>query len=56
MAKHCQFGDIIDELIRDRLVGGLRDARLAERPQSDPELTLEKDINQARQSKAVKKQ
>ena len=31
MAEHCQFGDINDGLIRDRLVVGLRDTRLAER-------------------------
>ena len=56
MAEHCQFGDINDELIRDRLVVGLRDTRLAERLQLDPELTLEKAVNQAMQSEAVKKQ
>ena len=55
VTEHCQFGDINDELIRDRLVG-LRDTRLAERPRLDPELTLEKAVNQARQSEAVKKQ
>ena len=55
-AEHCQFGDINDELIRDRLVVGLRDTILAERLQSDPELTLEKAVNQARQSEALKKQ
>ena len=53
-AEHCQFGDINDELIRDRLVVGLRDTRLAERLQLDPELSLEKAVNQARQSEAVK--
>ena len=52
MAEHRQFGDINDELICDRL--GLRDTRLAERLQLDPELTLEKAVNQARQSEAEK--
>ena len=42
MAEHCQFGDINDERIRDRLVVSLRGTRLAERSQLDPELTLEK--------------
>ena len=56
MAEHCQFGDINDELIRDRLVIGLRDTRLAGRLQLDPELTLENAVNQARQPEAVKKQ
>ena len=56
IAEHCQFGDINDELIPDRLGVGLRDTRLAERPQLDLELTLEKAANQVKQSEAVKKQ
>ena len=28
MAEHCQFGDINDELISDRLVDSFRDTRL----------------------------
>ena len=56
MTEHCQFGDINDKLIRDRLVVGLRDTRLAERLQLDPELTLGKAVNQARQYETVKKQ
>ena len=44
MAEHCQLGDINDELIRDRLVVGLRGTRLAKRLQLDPELTFEKAI------------
>ena len=42
MAEHCRFGDINDELIRDRLVFGLSDTELAERLRLDPELILEK--------------
>ena len=34
---------------------GLRDAKVAKKLQLDAELTLEKAINQAHQSKAVKK-
>ena len=56
MVEHCQFNDINDELICDRLGVGLRDTRLAERLQLEPELTLEKAVNQPRQSEAVKKQ
>ena len=43
-------------MIRDKLVVGLRDAKLSEKLQFDSELTLEKAVNQARQSEAVKKQ
>ena len=31
MVEHCQFGNINDELICDRLFVGLRDTRLTER-------------------------
>ena len=52
MVEHCQFVDVTHKLIRDRLVVGLRDARLAERLRID----FGKPVNQARQSEAVKKQ
>ena len=56
LAEHCEYGSLHDEMIRDRIVVGLRDERLAEKMQLDETLTLEKAINQARQSEAVKKQ
>ena len=43
-------------MIRDRIVVGLQDGKLAEKLQLDSELTLEKAVNQAQQSEAVKKQ
>ena len=48
--------DLHDEMIRDRIVVGLRDARLSEKLQLDPELTLEKAVTQVRQAEAVKQQ
>ena len=42
MAENCLFGQISHDLIRDRLVVGLRDTKLAGRFLLDPELTLEK--------------
>ena len=56
LAEHCNFGTLTDEMILDRIVVGLRDAKLSEKLQLDPELTLPKAVNQARQSEAVKKQ
>lgn len=56
LAEHCNYGALRDELIRDRLVVGLRDTHLAERLQMDKDLTLEKAINQARQSEIIKRQ
>ena len=55
IAEHCNFGTLTDEMIRDRIVVGLLDAKLSEKLQLDPELTLPKAVNPARQSEAVKK-
>ena len=56
LAEHCGYGELHDEMIRDRLVVGLGDASLSERLQMDPDLTLEKAVTAARQSEAVKRQ
>ena len=56
LAEHCEFGVLKDELIRDKIVVGLKDKKLSEKLQLDSKLTLEKAVTQARQSEAVKKQ
>ncbi|KAL1281458.1 hypothetical protein QQF64_000261 [Cirrhinus molitorella] len=56
LAENCNYGALHDELLRDRLVVGLRDSTLSERMQLDRDLTLEKAINMARQSEVIKKQ
>ena len=56
LAEHCDYGTLKDEMIRDRIVVGLQDSKLSEKLQLDPELSLAKAINHARQSEAVKKQ
>jgi len=56
LAEHCEFGVLKDELIRDRIVVGLKDKKLSEQLQLDSKLTLEKAVTQARQSETVKKQ
>ena len=43
-------------MIRDRLVVGLRSAKMSEKLQLDAELTLEKTITQVRQAEAIKLQ
>eukprot|EP00731_Ephydatia_muelleri_P009037 Em0004g1375a len=53
LAQYCNFGDLHDEMITDRLVVGLRDANLSEKLQLDSELTLEKAIAMARQSENI---
>ena len=56
MAEHCKYGDLQDELIRDRIVVGLADLKLSERMQMEDKLTLQKAMDMARQSEEVKRQ
>jgi len=56
LSERCAFGPLRDELIRDRIVVGLKDIKLSERLQLHANLTLEKAITMARQSEAVRKQ
>ena len=56
LAEHCSYGELYNEMIRDRIVVGLRDASVAHKLQMDPELTLDKAVTLARQSEAVKTQ
>ena len=56
LAENCGFGALKEELIRDRIVVGIRDKRLSERLQMDSDLTLAKAIQKVRQSETVKKQ
>ena len=56
LAEHCHYEALHDEMIRDRIVVGLRDSTLAEKLQLDSDLTMEKSITKARQSESVKKQ
>ena len=43
------YGDIKDQMLRDRIVVGLRNRALSKKLQMDPELTLEKAKMQVRQ-------
>ena len=56
LAEHCDYKDLHDDLIRDRIVVGIRDARLSEKMQLDAKLTLATAIDTVRQSEAVKQQ
>ena len=55
LAKYCEFGTLRDELIRDRIVVGIKDKKLSEQLQLDSKLTLEKAITKTRQSETVRK-
>jgi len=41
LAEHCGFGNLHDELIRDRIAVGLSDKGLSEKLQLEADLTLE---------------
>ena len=55
-AEHCGYGNLHDEMIRERIVVGIRNAPLSEKLQLDSELTLEKAVTQVWQSEAIKQQ
>ena len=52
LAKHCNYGDLHNEMIWDRIVVGLWDSNLSERLQTDTKLTLDKAITMTRRTEA----
>ena len=48
----CDYGEL-KEMLRDRIVVGMRDVRLSERLQMDPKLTLDKVKREFRQKEMV---
>jgi len=56
LAENCNYGALREELIRDRIVIGIKDLTLSERLQCMEDLTLQKAITACRQQEAVKKQ
>lgn len=56
LSEHCAFGGLSDEMIRDRIVVGIRNSALSLKLQMDAELPLEKAVRAARETEAVKKQ
>lgn len=55
LAERCKFGSMKEELIRDRIVVGIRDVRLSERLQRDANLTLAKTVALVRQQESVRR-
>ena len=56
LAENCDYGDLKEEMIRDRLVVGIRDTALSEKMQMDPNLTLETAKKSIHQREAVHEQ
>lgn len=53
-AKNCNFGDLHEELIHDRIVVGCIDSKLSERLQMISDLTLNRAVRRASQSEKLK--
>ena len=56
LSEYCNYGQLRDEMIRDRIVVGLRDSALSEKLQLESELTLEKANTLAHNRESVRKQ
>lgn len=57
LAQTCEFpASFHDEMIRDRIVCGIRDKKVSENLQLDTKLTLEKAVTQSRQAEIIKGQ
>ena len=56
LAETCNYGEMKSEMIRDRLVVGIRDENLSQQLQTDSELTLEKAKKKDHQKEAIHQQ
>ena len=56
LAEDCNFGTLKEEMIRDRIVVGIRDVKLSQRLQMDSALDLAKAKTAVRQAEAVQEQ
>ncbi len=56
LSKTCDFGDLRDSLVRDRIVCGIPDNGLRERLLCEPALTLEKAVNMCRAAEITRAQ
>ena len=56
LAHYCNYGNLLDEMICDRIVVDVRDNKLSQRMQIEADLTLSKAMELASQNEAVKQQ
>ena len=54
LIETCEYGELKEELLHDRIVVGIRDMALSERLQLEPDLSLERAKKIVRQKEAVK--
>ena len=56
LVEYCDYGDLRDQMVHERIVVGIANAKLSERLQLDRKLTLDSAVTQARQDENVRKQ
>ena len=56
LSEHSEYGNLREEMIRDRIIVGILNSRLSEQLQLDPDLKLETAVTKVRQNEAVKQQ
>ena len=56
LAETCNYGDLKDELIRDKIVVGIHNKALSEKLMNDESLTLDKAIKKVKASELIKEQ
>ena len=55
LSEHCNFGETLNDMLRDRLVCGINDQRLQRRLLSEPELTFAKALELAQAAEAAER-
>ena len=56
LVEHCEYGELREQLIRDRIVVGVSDCALSDRLQAQADLTLDQSVQISRQSESRKQQ
>ena len=56
LVETCEYGEFQQQMLRDRLVVGMKDTAFSERLQMNPDLTLDKVKRELRQKEAVREQ
>ncbi len=53
LVEHCEYGEMQEELLRDRMVVGIRDTKLSESLQLDEKLTLKTALSKVRSKEMI---
>ena len=56
LVEHCEYGELREQLLRDRIVVGVIDDALSDRIQAQADLTLDQSVQISRQAEARKQQ